>query len=176
MVVLRPLLSWSDLGSQRPRERPSGLCPEEVSLEAVAEIDDEAQEESAWNEMQKENAFEDMFELIQSEQLQIVASMHRFMSTVRVHMDRHQKKVEGHHLKQLELLKSVRAPLLPPKLTVQFSNITEVKFIDPSGTSDSADGMTLKNRALVLECCLLPVLLPPVQVLLPPLPDSCHGA
>ena len=30
--------------------------------------------------------------------------------------------------------------------------------------------------ALVLECCLLPVLPPPAQVPLPPLPDSCHGA
>ena len=28
----------------------------------------------------------------------------------------------------------------------------------------------------LLECCLLPLSLPRSQVLLPPLPDSCHGA
>mmetsp|Transcript_38073 Transcript_38073/g.101455 ORF Transcript_38073/g.101455 Transcript_38073/m.101455 type:complete len:695 (-) Transcript_38073:232-2316(-) len=107
-----------------------GLAPEEVTLENVAEIDDETKQELARNE-QPGDGVENIIKMIESEQIEIVSSLHRFMNTVRIHMELHQKKVEGHHWKQLALLKSVSSSA-PSNLSVRFSNHSA--YVDEEGS------------------------------------------
>jgi len=55
----------------------------------------------------RQDAYNEMVFMLQLEQMQIVSSMDQFMHTMQEHMQKHQRRVERHHSKQLELLRGI---------------------------------------------------------------------